>query len=533
MIRIHNLKLPFDHPPGELDQAAARQLGIKPDGILSLRVLRRSLDARARRPLSRVYTIVVELENESALGDRVRKSPNLGFWEEKGYQIPSLDLGGSRDRPVIVGTGPSGLFAGLILAEAGLAPILLERGKPARERVQDVSGFWKRGLLDPESNVQFGEGGAGTFSDGKLTTRVKDKFCRREKILQELVAAGAPEGILSESKPHVGTANLVRVVVNLREKIESLGGEYRFGSRVDDLILKDDRVQGLILASGERIAASTVVLAIGHSARDTFAMLLRRGVQINPKPFSVGFRIEHSQQLIDQNQYGSHAGHPSLGAADYQLSWRSSLGRTVYSFCMCPGGQVIGASSEEGGLVTNGMSQYARDGANANSAIVAEVFPSDFPAGPLEGFKFQRKWEQRAFELGGGDYFAPVQLVIDFLEGQISRQLGGVQPTFQPGFRLADLGGALPEPITAAIQEGLGEFEKRLPGFTGPDAVLTGVETRTSCPLRLKRGPDGQSISVGGLYPVGEGSGYAGGIMSSAMDGLKAAEKIITALADR
>lgn len=528
MIKITNLKLPFDHQDDQISKAAAKKIGIAEDKILSLKIKRRSLDARARRPISRVYTVVAAVEDEGSYSRRIEADPDLSLSDEREYEAPAVISGGNRERPLIVGTGPAGLFAALILAEAGLSPLLIDRGKPARQRVRDVNQFWKAGELNPESNVQFGEGGAGTFSDGKLTTRVKDKYHRAEKILQELAAAGAPQEILIESNPHVGTANLVRIVENLRSKIESLGGEYRFESRVDDLILEGDRVKGVELGSGERVLASTVVLAIGHSARDTFIMLQQRGVELAPKPFSVGFRIEHAQSMIDQNQYGVHAGHPALGAADYQLSYRTSLGRTVYSFCMCPGGSVIGAASEEGGIVTNGMSQYARNGENANSAIVAEVFQGDLLDGPLGGFLFQRCWEQKAYLMGGEDYNAPVQLVEDFIRGQVSSQLRQVQPTYQPGIHLADLNQALPPQITAAIQEALLEFDRRLPGFAGPDAVLTGVETRTSCPLRILRGKDGQSISIRGIYPVGEGSGYAGGIMSSAIDGIKAAEKVIS-----
>ncbi len=528
MIKITNLKLPFDHQDNEIRKAAAVKIGIPEDKILSLKIKRRSLDARSRRPISRVYTIIVEVEDQGSYNRRIEKDPDLSLSEEREYEAPAVISGINRERPLIVGTGPAGLFAALILAEAGFNPLLIDRGKPARKRVMDVSHFWKAGELNPESNVQFGEGGAGTFSDGKLTTRVKDKSLRAEKILQELAAAGAPPEILIESKPHVGTANLVRIVENLRSKIESLGGEYRFESRVDDLVLEGDKVKGVVLATGERVSASTVVLAIGHSARDTFVMLQERGVKLAPKPFSVGFRIEHAQSLIDHNQYGIHAGHPALGAADYQLSYRTSLGRTVYSFCMCPGGSVIGAASEEGGIVTNGMSQYARNGKNANSAIVAEVLPGDFPDDPLGGFLFQRIWEQKAYLMGGEEYHAPAQLVEDFMRGQVSSQIRQVQPTYQPGIHLADLNQSLPPGITAAIQEALLEFDRRLPGFAGLDAVLTGVETRTSCPLRILRGNDGQSMSVQGLYPVGEGSGYAGGIISSAIDGIKAAEKLIS-----
>ena len=532
MIKITNLRLRFDHHPDALRKAAADALAVSLDRIIAIEVKRVSLDARANRPLSRVYTVVVDVKEECSLLTRIEKTGNLSSWVEKAYEPPMIHHPEKMNRPVIVGTGPAGLFSGLVLAEAGLNPLLIERGKPVRERSADVGKFWKEGVLKKESNVQFGEGGAGTFSDGKLTTRVKDRFQRTAKILTEMVEAGAPEEILTESKPHIGTANLVRVVENIREKIEGLGGEYRFAVRADDLILDGGVLKGLILADGEQISADKVILAIGHSARDTFKALHKRGVAIAPKPFSVGFRIEHPQILIDRNQYGKHAGHPTLGAADYQLSWRTSLGRTVYSFCMCPGGFVIAASSEEGAVVTNGMSQYGRNGTNANSAIVAEVFPSDFPASPLQGFDFQRSWEKTAFMLGGRDYFAPAQLVGDFLTGKLSEQLGVTQPSYQPGVRLADLNQALPPLIIDAIKEGLMKFDKRIPGFAGVEAVLTGVETRTSCPVRILRKEDGQSISVSGLYPAGEGSGYAGGIMSSALDGIKAAEKLIMGLMD-
>jgi uncharacterized FAD-dependent dehydrogenase len=533
MIKITNLKLPFDHRQDDLLEAAAKKLGLSAGSILSLTVKRCSLDARANRPLSRVYSLLVTIQDEKNYARHIAQNSDLAIYEERTYQIPNLNFQGRKERPLIIGTGPAGTFAGLILAEAGFHPLLIERGKKARQRVKDVNCFWEKGDLDQESNVQFGEGGAGTFSDGKLTTRVKDKHRRIEKILQELVAAGAPPEIMVEAKPHVGTANLVRVVENLRKKIETLGGEYRFESRVDDLILEGDRAAGVILSSGERITASTVVLAIGHSARDTFNLLQERGLKLAPKPFSVGFRIEHPQLLIDRKQFGDHAGHPALGAADYQLSYRTSLGRTVYSFCMCPGGYVIGASSEYGGLVTNGMSQYSRDGVNANSAIVAEVIPGDFPDDPLEGFRFQQNWEQKAFTLGGEDYCAPVQMVEDFFLGKISRQLGGIQPTYQPGVRLVDLNQLLPYQIREAIREALEEFNQRITGFSGPDAILTGIETRTSCPVRILRGKDGQSISIQGIYPVGEGSGYAGGIISSAIDGIKSAENILTARGKR
>jgi uncharacterized FAD-dependent dehydrogenase len=428
---------------------------------------------------------------------------------------------------VIVGTGPAGLFAGLILAEAGLEPILIERGERVRKRVKDVNGFWQQGQFNPESNVQFGEGGAGTFSDGKLQTRVKDKKNRDRKILEELVAAGAPGEILIDHKPHIGTANLVRVVENLREKIISLGGKFHFSTRMDELILSDGNITGIKLGNGEMIKCANLVLAIGHSSRDTYSMLQKMGITLEAKPFSIGLRIEHPQELIDQAQFGQHAGHPKLGAAAYQLAHHGSSGRTVYSFCMCPGGKVIAASSELGGVVTNGMSQYARNERNANSAIVAEVYPDDFGKGPLAGIEFQRIWENKAFQAGGSNFFAPVQLVGDFLQGLFSTTLGEVIPTYSPGFELAELDQCLPNYVTSAIREALPHFEKKLKGFSMPDAVLTGVETRTSSPVRIIRGKDFQSISTPGLYPAGEGSGYAGGILSSAIDGIKAAEAII------
>lgn len=527
MIKITNMTLAFDHHTDEIKKAAAKKLGISEDRILSLSIKRQSLDARANRPLLRVYTVVVEVKNQDSLSGQIQKSGNLAIWEETQYESPLAPAKKTNLRPLIIGSGPAGLFAGLILAEAGLEPLIVERGKPARERTKDVSAFWRSGNLSLESNVQFGEGGAGTFSDGKLGTRVKDKHLRKDKILQEMVEAGAPQDILVDNKPHVGTANLVRVVENIRKKIENRGGEYRFESKVVDIIIEKGQVKGVILASGEEIMSSIVVLAIGHSARDTFVMLKDRGVELIPKPFSIGLRIEHPQELIDRNQYGKEAGHSSLGAAEYQLSYRTSFGRTVYSFCMCPGGTVIGASSELDTVVTNGMSQYARDGKNANSAIVVEVYPSDYEDDPLGGFGYQRKLEQDAFNLGGGNYFAPVQLLGDFIAGKPSNQLGLIKPTYKPGVRLTDLGQVLPDKFTDPIREALQVFNKRIKGFTNPDAVLTGVETRTSCPLRILRGKDGQSVSVRGLYPAGEGSGYAGGIMSSAIDGIKAAEKII------
>jgi len=530
MIRLSSINLPFDHSEKDAVNAILRALKIPRDDLLYYRILKRSLDSRKNRPMLRVYSFIVEVKDQDGLSGIIKRSDKITIMPDTDYQIPLLNRRKEGNPPLIIGTGPAGIFAGLILAEAGLNPILLERGKPVQERTMDVRNFWTNRSLGLESNVQFGEGGAGTFSDGKLRTRVKDKSQRTKKILGELVKAGAPEEILYDHKPHVGTANLVKVVKNIRERIESLGGEYKFDSKVVELLIERDKIIGIKLNDGREIFSDTVILAIGHSARDTFVMLDNAGIGLTPKPFSVGFRIEHPQELIDKNQYGNHAGHPKLGAAEYQLAFKTSTGRSVYSFCMCPGGSVIGSSSEENTVVTNGMSQYARAGANANSAIVAEVFPEDYGQNALAGFQFQRKWEKNAFEIGGENYDAPVQLVGDFLSGIETSAIGEVKPTYLPGYQLSDLRQALPQVIVNAIMEALPFFNRKIPGFTMPGAVLTGVETRTSSPLRILRDQDLQSVSCRGLYPVGEGSGYAGGIMSSAIDGIKAAEKIIERL---
>jgi uncharacterized protein len=438
-----------------------------------------------------------------------------------------------RARPVVIGMGPAGLFAGLILAQSGFRPIILERGKAVRERTKDTFALWRQGKLDPESNAQFGEGGAGTFSDGKLYSQIKDPRHHGRKVLTEFVKAGAPPEILYVSKPHIGTFRLVSMVENMRATIEALGGEIRFESRVDDFDIDAGQLRGVVLASGERIAAEHVVLAIGHSARDTFQKLHDRGVYIEPKPFSIGFRIEHPQSLIDRCRFGRNAGNPLLGAADYKLVHHCSNGRSVYSFCMCPGGTVVAAASEPGRLVTNGMSQYSRSERNANSAIVVGITPDDYPGGPLAGIAFQRHWEERAFELGGGNYQAPGQLVGDFLAGRASIALGSVIPSYTPGVHLCDLGTALPDYAIAAIREALPAFDKKIKGFAMSDAVLTGVETRTSSPLRIKRDDTFQSLNTRGLYPTGEGAGYAGGILSSAVDGIKIAEAVAVSMTAR
>jgi uncharacterized FAD-dependent dehydrogenase len=434
---------------------------------------------------------------------------------------------------VVIGAGPCGLFAGLILAEMGFRPIILDRGKVVRERTQDTWGLWRRSELDPESNVQFGEGGAGTFSDGKLYSQIKDPRFLGRKVLEEFVLAGAPAEILTEAHPHIGTFKLVTMVESMRAKIEALGGEYRFQHRVTDIELDSDRrVRGLRIHTGEFIEASQVVLAVGHSARDTFEMLHGRGVHIEAKPFSIGFRIEHPQSWIDKARFGPCAGHPDLGAAAYSLSHHASNGRTVYSFCMCPGGTVVAAASEPGRVVTNGMSQYSRNERNANAGIVVGITPADYPSGhPLAGVALQRHWESRAYEAGGRNYFAPGQTVGDFLAGRPSTALGTVVPSYKPGVHLTDLSSVLPGYAIEAIREALPVFGRQIPGYDNAEAMLTGVETRTSSPVRITRGRDFISLNTPGLFPAGEGAGYAGGILSAAVDGIKAAEAVALAIA--
>jgi uncharacterized FAD-dependent dehydrogenase len=429
-------------------------------------------------------------------------------------------------RPVVIGFGPCGLFAALILAQSGFCPLIIERGKPVRERTKDTFGLWRKRELHPESNVQFGEGGAGTFSDGKLWTQVSDPKHYGRKVLEEFVKADAPPEILYVSKPHIGTFRLVKMIEIMRENIIALGGEFRFEQKVEDIEIDHGQVRAVLLSTGERIAADHVVLAVGHSARDTFQMLHRAGVYVEAKPFSVGFRIEHPQSLIDRARFGASAGHPILGAADYKLVHHAKNGRSVYSFCMCPGGTVIAATSETGRVVTNGMSQYSRNERNANAGIVVGITPADYPGGPLAGIDFQRELESRAFVLGGGNYNAPGQLVGDFLAARASAEFGAVLPSYQPGVTLCDLGSALPEYAISAMREALPAFDRQIRGFAMEEAVLTGVETRTSSPVRIRRGEDCQSMNTRGLYPAGEGAGYAGGIMSAAIDGIRVAESV-------
>ena len=523
MLRLTEIKLPLDHSEDDLKAAILSRLGIAADELIGYSIFRRGFDARKPSAILFVYTLEVEVKNEAALLVRVK---NIFPAPDTSYQFVAQAPKILNERPVVVGIGPCGIFAGLILAQMGFRPIILERGKAVRERTRDTFGLWQQGKLDPESNVQFGEGGAGTFSDGKLHSQIKDPRHYGRKVLTEFVKAGAPEEILYVSKPHIGTFRLVGMVEEMRHTIESLGGEIRFQNRVSDIVIEDGKVRGVMLANGKHIASNHVVLAIGHSARDTFEMLHSRGVYMEAKPFSIGFRIEHPQSLIDRARFGRNAGNPLLGAADYKLVHHCANGRSVYSFCMCPGGTVVAATSEEGRVVTNGMSQYSRNERNANSGIVVGITPEDYPGDALAGIEFQRQWEGRAFELGGGNYNAPAQLVGDFLAGRPSIALGAVVPSYTPGIHLTDLSTALPDYAIAAIREALPAFEKQIKGFAMFDAVLTGVETRTSSPVRIRRGEDFQSINTTGLYPSGEGAGYAGGILSAAVDGIEVAEAV-------
>ncbi|GBG15154.1 uncharacterized protein NMK_2757 [Novimethylophilus kurashikiensis] len=528
MLRITEIKLPLDHPESALKAEIIRRLGIASDDLVHYSVFRRSHDARKHDAIVFIYSVDVEVKNEAALLQKFKKNNHIGLAPDMSYQFVAKAPATLKERPVVIGLGPCGMFAGLILAQMGFRPIILERGKAVRERTKDTWGLWRKHKLNPESNVQFGEGGAGTFSDGKLYSQIKDPKYLGRKVLTEFVKAGAPPEILYVGRPHIGTFRLVGMVEQIRASIEALGGEIRFQSRVDDIDIENGKVRGVKLASGEYLETGHVVLALGHSARDTFQMLYDRGVYIEAKPFSIGFRIEHPQTMIDRCRLGPNAGNPVLGAADYKLVHHCSNGRSVYSFCMCPGGTVVAATSEPNRVVTNGMSQYSRNERNANSGIVVGISPEqDYPGHPLAGIEFQRRWESRAFELGGGTYEAPGQLVGDFLAGRPSTKLGEVVPSYTPGVHLTDLATALPDYAIEAIREALPAFDKQIKGFAREDAVLTGVETRTSSPIRIKRHDDTlQSLNVQGLYPAGEGAGYAGGILSAAVDGIKVAEAV-------
>ena len=532
MIRITELKLPLDHDEHALPALIAHTLGIQPAELLNHSIYKRSYDARMKKLLL-VYIADVEVTPalEATLLKQFEAHPHIRPTPDQAYypvvqltEAPAL-------RPVVVGFGPCGIFAALLLAQMGFKPIVLERGKKVRERTQDTWGLWRKRVLHPESNVQFGEGGAGTFSDGKLWSQIKDPRHLGRKVMQEFVKAGAPPEILLVSKPHIGTFKLVKVVEHMREQIIALGGEVRFEQRVSDVLIEGGAIRGLTVQnlndnSAYQLRADHVVLALGHSSRDTVTMLHERGVFMEAKPFSVGFRIEHPQGVIDRARLGQHAGHPLLGAADYKLVHHANNGRSVYSFCMCPGGTVVAATSEEGRVVTNGMSQYSRNERNANAGIVMGITPADYPGGPLAGIAFQRQLESHAFTLGGSNYEAPGQLVGDFVVGRPSTALGSVEPSYKPGVLLGDLSTALPAYAIAAMREAIPVFGKKIRGFDMHDAVLTGVETRTSSPLRITRGDDFQSLNVRGLYPAGEGASYAGGILSAGVDGIEVAEAV-------
>ena len=545
MLRLTEIKLPLEHVDADLPVAIARKLGITPDELKSYAVFRRSYDARNKENILLIYQLDVVL-------DPALETSILQKFEAQSFCKPSPDMryhfvahaeigfpSGDQQRPLVIGFGPCGILAALLLAQMGLRPIVLERGTEVRQRTRDTWEFWRNRELNTESNVQFGEGGAGTFSDGKLYSQVKDKRHLGRKVQTEFVSFGAPEEILMLSKPHIGTFRLVKMVENMRAEILRLGGEVRFQQKVDRLLHKpiegdvkaQRQVIGVTLASGETLHSRHIVLAVGHSARDTFQMLWDEGVYMEAKPFSIGFRIEHPQSVIDRARFGKQAGNPILGAADYKLVHHCDNGRSVYSFCMCPGGTVVAAASEEGGVVTNGMSQYSRNERNANAAIVVGVSPEqDYPDHVLAGIDLQRKLEKLAFELGGSDYSAPAQLVGDFLNQRASTALSTTQPSYQPGIKLGDLSRALPDFAIAAIREAIPAFNRQIKGFAMPEALLTGVETRTSSPICIKRDKDFQNINTRGLYPAGEGAGYAGGILSAGIDGIKVAEAIASSI---
>ena len=533
MIRISELPLPLDYTPEALRQAIVRRLAIPAAELLDFTLFKRSYDARKKNSAILFVCIVdVRLRDEAAVLERLARDRQIGVAPDTGYHPVARAPARLEERPLVVGFGPCGLFAALLLAQMGFRPIVLERGRDVRRRTRDTWALWRQKTLTPESNVQFGEGGAGLFSDGKLYSQIKDPKFYGRKVMHEFVRAGAPPEILYVSKPHIGTFRLTGVVSRMREQIIALGGEVRFESKVTDLLIEGGRIEGVALANGDTLAARHVVLALGHSSRDTFRMLERRRVHLEAKPFAVGLRIEHPQSQIDRARLGRFAGHPLLGAADYKLVHHARNGRSVYSFCMCPGGTVVAATSEPQRVVTNGMSQYSRNERNANAGIVVAINPEpDFPGGPLAGMQLQEMLESRAYLLGGSDYCAPGQLVGDFLRGAGSTQLGEVVPSYTPGVRLGDLSHALPDYAIEAIREALPAFARQIPGFDRDDAVLTAVESRTSSPVRITRDPESlQSLNVRGLYPCGEGAGYAGGILSAGIDGIKIAEAVARSL---
>jgi uncharacterized FAD-dependent dehydrogenase len=549
MLRLTDIKIPLNHQADAIEQAILKKLAITKEELIEFSVFKRGYDARKKSNILLIYTLDVSTNIDEQLLEKFRKDAHVKLTPDMSYNFVASAPEKIKQRPVVIGMGPCGLFVGLLLAQMGFKPIVLERGKEVRERTKDTFGFWRKKILNTESNVQFGEGGAGTFSDGKLYSQVKDPKHYSRKVLHEFVEAGAPEEILFVSKPHIGTFKLVTMVEKMRAKIFELGGEVRFGERVEQIHFENDdtvsfdeealadftakQVTGLTLASGEHIETGHIALAIGHSARDTFKMLHEQGVYIKAKPFSVGFRIEHEQSVIDEARFGQNAGNEILGAADYKLVHHCSNGRSVYSFCMCPGGTVVAAASEKGHLVTNGMSQYSRHERNANSAIVVGIEPEDFTQGKfaakddsvLAGVEFQRRLEEQAFNMGGGTYDAPVQLVGDFLAGRKSGEHGSVTPSYKPGVTYCDLSGALPDYAVTALREAIPAFERKIKGFSMDEATLTAVETRTSSPIQITRDRETlESLNAKGLYPAGEGAGYAGGILSAGIDGIKIAE---------
>ncbi|ARU25948.1 NAD(P)/FAD-dependent oxidoreductase [Cellvibrio sp. PSBB006] len=537
MIRITELSLPLDHPADALRKAILARLKIADADLLDFTVFKRSYDARKKNSeITFVYIIDIKAKHEEQILQRFAKDNHVRPAPDTNYYPVAEAPADLNERPLVIGFGPCGLFAALTLAQMGFKPIVLERGKNVRARTKDTWALWRKKILTPESNVQFGEGGAGLFSDGKLYSQIKDPKFYGRKVMHEFVRAGAPEEILYVSKPHIGTFRLTGVVSAMREEIKTLGGEVRFESKVTDFLIEDGRMAGVVLANGETLRSRYVILALGHSSRDTFRMLDQRGVFIEAKPFAIGFRIEHPQSQIDQARLGKYAGHPELGAADYKLVYHANNGRAVYSFCMCPGGTVVAATSEPGRVVTNGMSQYSRNERNANAGIVVGINPEqDFPGGPLAGVELQEQLESRAFELGGKDYCAPGQLVGDFIRGKPSHAFGEVEPSYKPGVLLGDLAPSLPRYAIDAIREALPAFGKQIRGFDRDDAILTGIETRTSSPVRITRDHETlQSLNTRGLYPAGEGAGYAGGILSAGVDGIKVAEALAQQmLADR
>jgi uncharacterized protein len=534
MLRITEIKLPLTsatdkgHTDTEIRAAVIKKLAINAADLLEFSIFKRGVDARKVNAILLVYSLDVNVNGEAKILVKLSRDPHVKLSPDISYKFVANAPSTLKSRPVVVGFGPAGIFAALILAQSGFKPIVLERGKAVRERTKDTWDFWRKSKLNPESNVQFGEGGAGTFSDGKLYSQIKDPKHYGRKVLQEFVKAGAPPEILYVSHPHIGTFRLVGMVEEMRKTITALGGEIRFEARVDDIEISNNQVKAVLLANGERIVTNHLILAVGHSARDTFEMIHKKNIYIEAKPFSIGFRIEHPQSLIDRARFGTNAQHPILGAADYKLVHHASNGRSVYSFCMCPGGTVVASASEPGCVVTNGMSQYSRNERNANAGIVVGITPEvDFPGDALAGMHLQRKWEAQAYALGGSNYAAPGQLIGDFLSNQVSTQFGEVMPSYTPSVHLTNLDSALPEYAISAIREAIPQFAKQIKGFDLADGLLTGVETRTSSPIRIKRNDDDlQSINTKGLYPCGEGAGYAGGILSAGVDGIRVAEAV-------